>query len=166
MKFIYWLLATILLASCSVNNKSENTSLNEQNTIEIEKQEEISQEDKNMIFENNLKCSWYRDSIDEYVNKYLNISSLDESNIKWESIIFYSPKYNSCLFSIWTVLEIDDDMTYSFRLFEYWTYNEMLIKNYVCALNSEWSLEEQAEYFRCAKEKNDEMIKFIEQYRK
>lgn len=130
----------------------ENDKLLKENIELSEKNTKITE---NNIFENNLKCISNRSEIDKYIQKYIGWSWLTSYNLKWDSIIFYSPKSNSCLFSIWTVFSSDDKMYYNFNLIEDWTYNEIINKKYEC-----WKKD-----FSCPMPKVIEMEKIVEKYK-
>ena len=164
MKKILLLISFLLLiTSCSLNNNEEELN-NKISKLELEKQELIErnnelllqinlQNNNSEVFDNNLKCIWYKEDVMKYIDKYLKMTLLDSSNLKWDTKIFFSPKTNSCLFTIWTVLDYDNKMNYSFRIFEYGTENELVMNNYSCDL------------FQCKLDKANEMEKIIENYR-
>lgn len=161
------LLVLLFFTSCSINNDKDNKiSILDQENKELRQENTTlllwidEQNNKDQIFENNLKCISNKEEATNYVDKYLEMTSLDKGNLKWDSMIFYSPKTNSCLFTIWTVLDDNDNdnLYYSFRIFEYWTENEIVMKNYSCDFSWAWG-------FTCAKKESDNMLAIVESYR-
>jgi len=128
---------SLLLWSCWVNQKLDNSTSSN--------------------FDRNLQCIDQKSEINKFVEYYLDISELNAENLNWETMIFYSPKNNSCVFSIWTELQIDQEITYSFRLFEYWINEEILIENYSCNIKNS---------LQCITENNNRIMDLVETYKK